>query len=305
MNLRDLKYLISVAKYKHFGKAADACCISQPTLSAQLKKLETELNVQLFERNNKQVLITPIGQAVIDCAKNIITEVEKMKHLAEVEADPYSGLLRVGVIPTLGPYLLPHVIPAIKTALPNLKLYLREDLTHRILRDLYEGELDIIILATAVDNDALDKIDLFEEQFFIALPVDHKLANNDFISLNDIHNEQILLLEDGHCLREQALQVCHLSGAREKTELRATSLETLRQMVGGGSGITFLPHLAVKHKSKIDDMLAISAFNKPPLSRQVAMFYRKSMPKLACSKKIATIIKTTVQTLIDDQSAKQ
>lgn len=300
MNLRDLKYLIAVAKHKHFGKAAEACFISQPTLSAQLKKIENELNVQLFERTNKQVLITPIGEALIHCAKNIIAEVEKMKNLAQNEADPYAGLLRVGIIPTLGPYLLPHVIPHIKKNLPKVKLYLREDLTNRILVDLHYGELDVVILATPVENDGLEQIDLFEERFFIALPHDHSLANKSKISLEDIHNEQILLLEDGHCLREQALQVCHLSGAKEKTELRATSLETLRQMVGGGSGITFLPQLALRHNSKIDDLLHISAFNDPKLSRTISLLYRKSMAKSLCIQKIASIIKEVAKKLVGD-----
>jgi LysR family hydrogen peroxide-inducible transcriptional activator len=294
MNIRDLKYVVAVADHQHFGKAAMACFVSQPTLSAQLKKLETELDLQIFERDNKQVLVTPIGQMIIDQARLILAEVETMRKMAIAASDPFAGSIKMGIIPTLGPYLLPHVIANLKHKLPKIDFFLYEDQTHRLTEDLNLGKLDVIILATPSADEKLAYLDLFEEHFYLAVHRNHPIGKKKQIQLTDIAHETILLLEEGHCLREQALAVCHLRGAKEAS-FRATSLETLRHMVATGIGMTVLPELAIQQYSKVDNLLTIIPFKEPKQSRKIAMFYRKNCARVACFKEIAAIIKQSVK----------
>ena len=276
MNLRDLKYLVALADHKHFGRAAAACYVSQPTLSTQIKKLEDELGVPLVERAPRKVMLTPAGRDAAERARRIVAEVEQMKEAARRSQDPEAGTVRLGMFPTLGPYLLPHVVPRIRARFPHLELLLVEEKSDVLLSRLREGKLDAGLLALPVADDQLHTEFLFEEPFLLAVPESHPLAQRGSLTLAELSHQQLLLLEDGHCLREQALDVCRLSGANEKSEFRATSLETLRQMVAADVGITLLPTLAVKPPVARSPNIHLLAFSDSHPSRRIAMVWRKS-----------------------------
>lgn len=276
MNLRDLKYLLALADHKHFGRAAAACFVSQPTLSTQIKKLEDELGVSLVERAPRKVMLTPAGRDAAERARRIVAEVEQMKEGARRSQDPEAGTVRLGIFPTLGPYLLPHVIPRIRERFPNLELLLVEEKSDVLLSRLHEGKLDAALLALPVHDDQLHSEFLFEEPFVLAVPGGHPMAQRDSLSLSELSEQKLLLLEDGHCLREQALEVCRLSGANEKSEFRATSLETLRQMVAANVGMTLLPMLAVKPPVAQSQNIHFLGFSDSHPSRQIAMLWRRS-----------------------------
>lgn len=277
MNLRDLKYLVALADHKHFGRAAAACFVSQPTLSTQIRKLEDELGVSLVERAPRKVMLTPAGRDAADRARGIVAEVEQMKEAARRSQDPEAGSVRLGIFPTLGPYLLPHMVPRIRRRFPQLELLLIEEKSDQLLRQLREGRLDAALLALPLHDEQLHAEFLFEEPFVLAVPESHALAQRSGLSLDELSEQRLLLLEDGHCLREQALDVCHLAGALEKSEFQATSLETLRQMVAANVGITLLPMLAVKPpvaRSENIHLLGFRADKQP--SRRIAMVWRRS-----------------------------
>ncbi len=276
MNLRDLKYLVALADHKHFGKAAAASFVSQPTLSTQIRKLEDELGVSLVERAPRKVMLTPAGRDAAERARRIVAEVEQMKEAARRSQDPEAGTVRLGIFPTLGPYLLPHVIPDIRERFPNLELLLIEEKSDVLLSRLHEGKLDAALLALPVNDDQLHSEFLFEEPFLLAVPENHPLAQRDSLSLAELNDQKLLLLEDGHCLREQALEVCRLSGANEKSEFRATSLETLRQMVAANVGITLLPTLAIKPPVARSPNIHLLGFSDSHPSRRIAMLWRRS-----------------------------
>ena len=276
MNLRDLKYLVALADHKHFGRAAAACYVSQPTLSTQIKKLEDELGVPLVERAPRKVMLTPAGRDAAERARRIVAEVEQMKEAARRSQDPEAGTVRLGMFPTLGPYLLPHVVPRIRARFPHLELLLVEEKSDVLLSRLREGKLDAGLLALPVADDQLHTEFLFEEPFVLAVPESHPLAQRGSLTLAELSHQQLLLLEDGHCLREQALDVCRLSGANEKSEFRATSLETLRQMVAADVGITLLPTLAVKPPVARSPNIHLLGFSDSHPSRRIAMVWRKS-----------------------------
>lgn len=276
MNLRDLKYLVALADHKHFGRAAAACYVSQPTLSTQIKKLEDELGVPLVERAPRKVMLTPAGRDAAERARRIVAEVEQMKEAARRSQDPEAGTVRLGMFPTLGPYLLPHVVPRIRARFPHLELLLVEEKSDVLLSRLREGKLDAGLLALPVADDQLHTEFLFEEPFVLAVPESHPLAQRGSLTLAELSHQQLLLLEDGHCLREQALDVCRLSGANEKSEFRATSLETLRQMVAADVGITLLPTLAVKPPVARSPNIHLLSFSDSHPSRRIAMVWRKS-----------------------------
>lgn len=277
MNLRDLKYLVALADTMHFGRAAAACFVSQPTLSTQIKRLEEELGVHLFERAPRRVMLTPAGREAAIRARNIVAEVEQLKEAARRSQNPEAGTVRLGIFPTLAPYLLPHVIPNIRLRFADLELLIVEEKTHVLQTQLREGRLDAAVLALPISDDQLHYEFLFEEPFVLAVPNTHPLQHQSHVSLEDISKERLLLLEDGHCMREQALEVCHITGANEKTEFQATSLETLRHMVAANVGITLLPLLAVKTPFAVMSALRYIPFqgqNMP--SRRIAMVWRRS-----------------------------
>lgn len=291
MNLRDLRYLVTVAGCGHFGKAAKLCFVSQPTLSAQIKKLEDFLGVQLLERNNKQVLITPIGQLIVNKAKLILSESEQIRELARSATQPYAGRFQLGIIPTLGPYLLPHIIPILKNYFPKLELRLYEEQTAHLLMSLKEGRLDAALLALPIDETlGLATQFLFEEPFYVALPTGHKLAKKAILELKDLNQETLLLLTEGHCLRHQALEVCHDIDIKEPIDFSATSLETLRQMVAAGAGITLLPALAANMPISNQAAIAIRPFAAPMPRRRIGLIWRKTSARLETLQAIAACL---------------
>ncbi|TWG92997.1 LysR family hydrogen peroxide-inducible transcriptional activator [Luteimonas sp. J16] len=276
MNLRDLRYLIAVAEHRHFGRAAAASFVSQPTLSTQLRKLEEELGVALVERAPRKVMLTPIGVEIVERARRVVAEVEQMKEAARRSQRPEAGTVRLGIFPTLGPYLLPHVVPGIRDRFPDLQLLLVEEKSDELLARLRDGRLDAAILALPVHDDQLQHEFLFEEPFVLAVPERHPLAGRESLGVGDLASENLLLLEDGHCLRRQTLDVCQLAGAHERSEFRATSLETLRQMVAANVGITLLPALAVQPPVAHPPGIRLLRFSDSQPSRQIALFWRRS-----------------------------
>ena len=276
MNLRDLRYLVALADHKHFGRAAEASFVSQPTLSTQLKKFEDELGMALVERNPRNVLLTEVGEAVVARAKVILREADEIKAIARRAKDPESGMVRLGIFPTLAPYLLPHVVPNIVKRFPKLELILVEDKTEVILKKLHDGELDAGVLALPIHDDSLHAEFLFEETFVLALPKHHRLAKARRVKLADLATESLLLLDDGHCLRDQALEVCAMTGAAEKSGFRATSLETLRHMVSANVGVTLLPALSVHAPAPNAPGVCLVPFSEPAPHRRIAMIWRRT-----------------------------
>ncbi|MBL8297045.1 MAG: DNA-binding transcriptional regulator OxyR [Rhodanobacteraceae bacterium] len=276
MNLRDLRYLVALAEHKHFGRAADASFVSQPTLSTQIKKLEDELDVALVERTPRKILLTEAGREIAARARHVLDEIDQIRTIARRTRDPESGSLRLGIFPTLGPYLLPHVVPGLRQRFPRLELLLTEEKSETLLARLREGRLDASLLALPVQDEQLSTAALFDEPFLLAVPTHHRLAQRKSLGIDDLENESLLLLEDGHCLRDQALDVCRLAGASERDGFRATSLETLRQMVAANVGITLLPLLAVRPPIAQSEAIHLLAFRNRAPSRRIALVWRKS-----------------------------
>jgi len=292
LKLKDLRYLVAVADTRHFGRAAERSFVSQPTLSAQLKKLEEYLGVQLIERAPKRVQLTAAGEEVVERARRILEASDEIVDLARGHSDPLAGRLRLALLPTIGPYLLPNVAARLRKSLPRLELMLYEYQTDPMLEKLHSGEIDVGILAFPVPMDGLDSFELYKEPFTVAVPTGHKLAQRSSIRVDDLSHETLLLLEDGHCLRDQALDICSGSDVHEKQDFRATSLETLRQMVAAGVGITLLPELAGRGAYGNARGVAIRPFVKPVPTRTVGAVWRKSTARreaiLALCKQVAS-----------------
>jgi len=292
MNLRDLRYLVALADTRHFGRSAERCHVSQPTLSAQIKKLENYLGAELVERQPRRVALTEIGEQVVARARRVIQEADEIVELTRDRSDPLAGRLKVALIPTIGPYLLPRVSSKLRRQLPHLKLMLYEYRTEQLLERLRNGEIDLGILALPVPLDGLEVRELYAEPFKVALPRNHALAARDTLRLTDIAKENLLLLEDGHCLRDQALEVCSRAQMREDQDYRATSLETLRQMVAAGLGVTLLPELAAKAPVGSSQGVAIRSFAAPQPTRTVGAVWRRSSTRVVAIEAICRIIRT-------------
>jgi LysR family hydrogen peroxide-inducible transcriptional activator len=287
IKLKDLKYLVAVADTRHFGRAAERCFVSQPTLSAQLKKLEDYLGVQLVERQPKRVLLTPAGEQIVARARRVVEASDEIVDIAATHRDPLAGRLRVGFLPTIGPYLLPQIMPRLRKALPRLDLMLYEFQTAVMLERLHAGELDVGILALPVELDGLESRRLYDEAFVVALPAAHALAKAAQVRLSDLGGETLLLLEEGHCLRDQALEVCGRLSVHERSDFRATSLETLRHMVASGAGITLMPELATRGAYAATRGVVIKLFAKPAPSRSIGAVWRKSSARTAAIEAVA------------------
>ena len=288
MNLRDLQYLVAVADQRHFGRAAEACFVSQPTLSTQIKKLEQELGVELIERSSRRVLLTDAGERVVERARLVLDEVDSIRGSAAAATDPEAGTLRIGIFPTLAPYLLPHVVPALHRRFPKLELLLVEEKTEELVDRLRAGRLDVGILARPIHDSQLHEEPLFAEDFLLAVPAEHALGETTGpVDVSVLAGLDVLLLEEGHCLRDQALSVCQLAGGAEHSGFRATSLETLRQMVAAGVGVTLLPALAVQPPVAPSPDVRLVPFRGDIPRRELAMYwrptsaYRELLPKIA------------------------
>jgi len=282
MNLRDLKYLVTVADTHHFGQAAELCFVSQPTLSGQIKKLEAELGVSLFERSKRSVQTTELGEAIVLKAREILEQAEALRQLARSHQDPLVGPLRMGAIPTLSPYLMPLILKPLKESYPQIKLVLSEEQTQTLLQRLAKYEIDAALLATPVNEAEFISMALFNEPFWLALPSEHSLVKKEKITQADLDNTDLLLLAEGHCLADQVMQVCHIrerSAQGDLADLRAASLETLLQMVATGSGSTLLPALALNSISLKGKGIVLKELQLPDTYRQISLVYRRTFPR--------------------------
>lgn len=273
MNIRDLKYFVAAVDLKHFGKAAKKCCVSQPTLSGQIKKLEEELKVNLFERSNRRVVLTESGESLAKIARNILKDVECMREIAQNENNPFEGKFRIGAFPTLAPYIFPKLVPKIRAEFNNLRLVIIEEKTATLLDKLKRGELDAALLALPIEDDFLEYKELFEDEFLLAVPENHELAKHNFIEQKTLKEHPLLLLEEGHCLRDQALDVCRTHDIDNEQDFKATGLETLRYMIKAGTGITFMPKIAALEN---ETDIKYIPFKAPVPSRKIVLAWRKT-----------------------------
>ncbi len=285
MTLTELKYIVAVARERHFGRAAEACFVSQPTLSVAIKKLEEELEIQIFERGGSEIGVTPIGQRVVEQAQRVLEEANGVKEVAQQGKDPLAGPLRLGVIYTIGPYLLPSLIRQVIKATPRMPLILQENFTHKLLELLRQGEIDVAILADPFNGAGLMTQALYDEPFKVALPRDHHWADRRQIESSAIKDETMLLLGSGHCFRDHVLEVCpeharysQASAGIQKT-FEGSSLETIRHMVASGIGITVLPMMAIGPEEN-DGLLRFVDFAPPVPSRRVMLVWRKSFARI-------------------------
>lgn len=284
MTLTELKYVLAVARERHFGRAAESCYVAQPTLSVAIKKLEDELGVLLFERGGGgDISVTPAGERVVEQAARIFELVDGIKDLAAAAKDELSGPLRLGVIYTIAPYLLPWLIPEMNRSAPKMPLLLEENYTKVLTEKLKKGEIDAMLIATPVEDPGLLSLPLYDEPFSVALPAGHPLRKKKSVTSSDLDAENILLLGTGHCFRDQVLQACPAlnrtaSGGLAKT-LESSSLETIRHMVASGVGVTVLPCTATRMNYVDDTLLTLRPFKDAPPSRLVSIAWRKSFPR--------------------------
>ena len=293
MNLRDLQYIIAVAETRHFGKAAERCYVSQPTLSGQIRKLEEELGVVIFERTSRSVAITPVGEQILAIGRQITEQVDAIQQLARAQQDPLAGPLRLGAIPTLSPYLMPLILLPLKRRHAQMKLVLSEELTESLLQRLHHHEIDAALLATPVEDPRLDEIPLFDEPFWVAFPRKHDFYTREKIRLRDLQQEELLLLSEGHCLAQQALDVCHLKDRQvqgQMADLRAASLETLIQLVRSGFGITLIPALAMRGSWATGGGVVAQPLELAGASRRISLVYRQSFPRAQALQALAQVI---------------
>ncbi|MDN2480041.1 DNA-binding transcriptional regulator OxyR [Vibrio astriarenae] len=277
MNIRDFEYLVSLAEHKHFRKAAEACFVSQPTLSGQIRKLEDELGTALLERNSRKVLFTDAGLQLVEQAKRILAEIKLFKEMASGQNGEMIGPMHIGFIPTVGPYVLPKIIPSLKEQFPELELFLHEAQTHQLVSQLQDGKLDCLVLAAVAETEQFKEIVLYDEPMTLAVPCDHEWSQKETIEMEHLNGKTVLMLGDGHCLRDQALGFCFAAGAKDDDRFKATSLETLRNMVAAGAGITLLPELSVPKEKEKDGVCYVKATDPQP-SRRIVLAYRPGSP---------------------------
>jgi LysR family hydrogen peroxide-inducible transcriptional activator len=292
MTLTELKYIVAVARERHFGRAAEACHVSQPTLSVAIRKLEDELGVSLFERGGVEVSVTPIGKQIVEQAQRVLDETATLREIAKEGRDPLAGALRVGVIHTIGPYLLPLMMRRIIRDAPQMPLLLQESFTVRLLELLRQGDIDVAILADPFPDQGFATCPLYDEPFVVAVPHNHPWAGRASIGSAELKEQTMLLLGTGHCFRDQVLEVCpelsrysQASAGIQKT-FEGSSLETIRHMVASGIGITVLPWLAqpaavLEGRRRDDGLLAYIPFEPPPPTRRVMLAWRRSFTRLA------------------------
>lgn len=292
MTLRDLEYLVAVATHLHFGRAAEASHVSQPALSVQIRKIEDMLGVRVFERTNRRVAITDRGQLVVNQAQVVLEEAQKIAAVAEEYASGVEprGRLRIGSIVTLGPYYVPHFLAPLRKAFPKLQPVLREGLTEDLLAELRSGELDLVLAARSFDESGLRVFVLFGEPFVLAVPHDHPLAKKKRLSVTDLQPSEMVLLEDGHCLRDQILAICPPNRRGNIRQYHATSLETLRHLVASGMGYTLMPSMAVQPERAMKGLLKYRQF-KEPVGRTIVAVCRERYSRLPEVEQIADFLR--------------
>ena len=300
MTLTELRYIVTLAQEQHFGRAADRCYVSQPTLSIAVKKLEDELGVALFERTKSRVQATPLGEQIVAQANLVLEQTAAIKDLADAGKDQLSSPLSVGAIFTIGPYLLPKFIPHLQQKASKMPLYVEEGYTHNLRKKLRNGELDVIIIALPFEEPDVVTQVLYEEAFVVLMPKDHPLAAKEAINPSDLNSEQLLLLGEGHCFRDQVLTTCpnlqhhgEQSANNVRTAAEGSSLETLRHMVASGLGLTILPISAADSSLYSSDVLVTRPFTDPSPSRNVALAWRASFPRHKAIDALREAIKST------------
>lgn len=296
IKIRDLEYLLAIAEHKHFGHAANACFVSQPTLSGQIQKLEQQLKLTLIERKTRNVMLTPAGEKLIQEARQVLNAASNFEEAAKALLDPLSGDLHIGLIPTLAPYALPHIMPALNSALPKISFYLHENRTKDLLQQLEQGKLDILILPWLPEMERFERYNLFAEPLVMATSQQHEFASKTQVSFDDLQHQKILTLEDGHCLRDQAMGYCFSAGAEEDHSFRATSLETLRYMVASNMGITLLPQLATINPLSNKDIRYIP-FSSPEPTREISLLCRAGYARMECVRAVATSVRNSITPL--------
>jgi LysR family hydrogen peroxide-inducible transcriptional activator len=296
MTLTELKYIVAVARAKHFGHAAEACFVAQPTLSVAIKKLEDELGVVLFERGGSEVSVTPLGAQIVAQAERVLEQTAAIKELAKQNKDPLAGPLRLGVIYTIGPYLLPPLVKNLIETVPQMPLVLQENFTHKLLELLRQGELDAAIMALPLPEHGMMMQTLYDEPFVVAVPRSHPWAEREEISAQDLKSETMLLLGTGHCFRDQVLEVCpemarfSAGGNGMQRTFEGSSLETIRHMVASGIGLTVLPRASVGDMTDPNGMLAFVPFSEPAPSRRVVIVWRKSFTRRAAIEAVCSAV---------------
>ncbi len=296
MTLTELKYIVAVARERHFGRAAEACFVSQPTLSVAIKKLEDELNVTLFERGNSEIGLTPVGARIVEQAQRVLEQTATIKEIARQGTDPLNGPLRLGVIYTIGPYLLPPLVKAMIRSTPQMPLLLQENFTVKLLELLRQGELDVAIMALPIADSGLEVLPVYDESFIVAVPRGHALASQPAMAAEDLKNETMLLLGAGHCFRDNVLEVCPEFARYSQTSegiqrtFEGSSLETIRHMVASGLGVTVLPMSSVPAQPGADDLLRYVPFRAPVPTRRVVLVWRKSFPRQAAIEAVRAAI---------------
>lgn len=296
LTLKDLNYVVALADHGHFGRAAIACNISQPTLSTQIKKLEQELGLTLFERTTQSVSVTDIGRDIVGRARRILAEVEAIGSVGHDQANPLSGMFRLGVIPTLGPYLLPWLVPALKGSYPELRLTVREDLTVPLLERLHFNRLDAVLVALPIDEDGLDTVPMFDEPFRFAEPRGDGPVATGIMDEAELRGQRLLLLTEGHCLRDQALAICATSEPELDGDFRATSLETIVQMVATGLGNTLLPAMACGGETTRGITTRPLA---PGLNRRIGLAWRRGSARIRDIHLVGDVVRDNVPSSVD------
>jgi LysR family hydrogen peroxide-inducible transcriptional activator len=281
LTLTELRYIVAVARERHFGRAAESCFVSQPTLSVAVKKLEEELGVALFERGPGEVSVTPSGQRIVEQAQRVLEESARIKEIAAAGRDPLAGPLRLGAIYTIGPYLLPKLIPILRRNAPSMQLLIQENFTHRLGEMLKNGEVDVILIALPYDDPGIATRAVYDEPFMVAVPKGHPWEGRKRVTSEELTDESLLLLGEGHCFRDQVLEICHTRkqrGALART-MEGGSLETIRQMVAGGVGVTVLPATSMGAGGGAGDLIRVLPFAKPVPVRRVGIAWRRSFPR--------------------------
>ena len=294
MNTRDLEYLVAVAEELHFGRAAERCHASQPALSGQLRKLEERLGVRLFERTKRHVRLTEIGEQTVESAREILRNVDAMQKTAAAHKDPLVGPCTLGMPLTIGPFLTPLLLPAVKHYLPDVRLELIEDFTDHLEQQLVDGALDVAILATSPTHALLSEIVLYDEPFWVAMPNDHPLTQDETVDIEQIEPSELLLLSDGHCLRDQIYEACKLDRSRTAGDrgprTQKTSLSTILSLVGSGDGITLVPAMSLTGGWVTDAGISVRREKSGTAGRTVRLTHRKGYPRMALVEKLADIV---------------
>ena len=281
MTLTEMRYIVALARERHFGRAAEACHVSQPTLSVALKKVESQLGVALFERTASEVRITPLGERIVLQARRVLDEAVKLEEIAESTGDPLSGQLRVGIIYTIAPYLLPQLVPALNREAPRMPLFLKEDFTGNLIPALKAGELDVIVIALPCVEPGLVAQPVYDELFRVIVPADHAWSAREGVAADELDGQNLLLLGQGNCFRDQVLESCpRLTGPEALAHsLEGSSLETIRYMVASGAGVAVMPSTAADPLREREPLVKVLPFSGEPPRRRVGLVWRVSFPR--------------------------